>query len=209
MLWPIFVAPLVYFMGQVMAWAGLVMAPDHGLKPRPEFADSVGELPLVLFGEIGIWPLAVCAAMTVILVPLALRTGRWAGAVYERFGREFGGPVPRGLPLPEGVGDGASLQGEIIGTASWMDGDSKTRRNYRAFLMRFEKPFEPPVVAGFYFRDRRKRKSFLDYLDERKEAGMPIKVRLAGEHDLTIIPLAANGGEPPDGIAGDIRDLSG
>lgn len=209
MIWPIIIAPIVYFMGQMMVWAGLVIAHENGLKLRPQFVDSAGELPLALLGEVGIWPLAVCGVMTIILVPLALRTGRWAGEVYERFGREAGGPVPKALPLPEGVGDGDILQGEIIDTARWTDGDSKNRRQYRAFLMRFEEPFEPPVVAGFYFRNRRKRKAFLDYLEERQAAGMPIKVRLAGKHHLTLIPLAADGGNPPDGIAEDIMDLSG
>jgi hypothetical protein len=206
LVWPIIVAPIVYFFGQAIVWAGLVLAHDHGLPLDQRFAAAgdEGTLLLALFAEIGIWPLSVCGLITLVLVPLSIRTGKWAGEIYQSFGREAGGPVPKAQPLPEAVEEGAILQGEIVESGGWRSSSGKTRRSYDTFLMRFDAPFEPSVYCGFYFRESPRRKEFCDYLEERMDAGLPIKVRVVGKYDLAIVPLDADGSEPPDGIGDEI-----
>jgi hypothetical protein len=208
LIWPVVAAPAIYFFGQTIIWADLILAHDHGMILDPRFATAGddGTLPLALFGEIGLWPLSVCAVITAILVPLAVRTGNWAEKIYQSHGREAGGPVPKGLPTPEGIADGEILQGEIVDRGGWLNTSGKTRRSYEAFLMKFEAPFDPPVFCGFYFRESSRRRKFCAYLEERQEAGLPIKVRVAGQYDFTIVPLDVDGSDPPSGIAAEIID---
>lgn len=206
MLWPIVLAPLVFVFGQAMAWGPLVVAREHGLDLLPELASAgtVPPLPLVLFGELGRWVLVGLGVVTLLLLPPAIATGRWSRRVFERFEQAPETEIPRTIPLPEAVKPGAELDGRIVDSAGWRDTERKPARNYRAFLLQFEKPFEPPVFAGFAFRESRKRADFIEYLEERQAAGMAIKVRLAENGDLTLIPLDAAGGPPPDDIAGEI-----